>query len=45
MASNRRLIIHSRLEDLVALAFFLLTLALRVIFRGQNIPALARLTS
>ncbi len=36
MASNRRLIIHSRLEDLVALAFFLLTLALRVIFRGAE---------
>jgi membrane-associated phospholipid phosphatase len=33
MANNRRLIIHSRLEDLVALVFFLLNLALRVIFR------------
>jgi membrane-associated phospholipid phosphatase len=34
MASNPRLIIRSRLEDLVALAFFLLNLVLRVIFRG-----------
>jgi membrane-associated phospholipid phosphatase len=33
MASNRRLIIRSRLEDLVALAFFLFNLALRVVFR------------
>src|SRR5271157_4182198 len=36
MVSNRRLIIHPRLEDLVALAFFLLNLALRVIFRGTQ---------
>jgi len=34
MANNRRLIIHPRLEDLVALAFFLLNLCFRVIFRG-----------
>jgi membrane-associated phospholipid phosphatase len=34
MAGNQRMIIRSRLEDLVALTFFLLNLALRVIFRG-----------
>ena len=34
MANKRRLIIRSRLEDLVALAFFSLNLVLRVIFRG-----------
>ena len=34
MANNRRLIIHPRLEDLVALAFFLLNLCFRLIFRG-----------
>jgi membrane-associated phospholipid phosphatase len=33
MANNRRLIIHPRLEDLVALAFFLLNLCFQVIFR------------
>ena len=36
MASNRRLVIRSRLEDLVALSFFLLNLLLRVIFRGAG---------
>jgi membrane-associated phospholipid phosphatase len=36
MASNRRLIIRPRLEDLVALAFFLINLALRVVFRGAD---------
>jgi membrane-associated phospholipid phosphatase len=36
MASNRRLIIRLRLEDLVALAFFLINLALRVLFRGAE---------
>jgi membrane-associated phospholipid phosphatase len=34
MANNRRLIIHPRLEDLVALAFFLLNLCFRLISRG-----------
>lgn len=33
MASSRHLVIRARLEDLVALAFFLLTLALRIVFR------------
>jgi membrane-associated phospholipid phosphatase len=36
MASNPRLIIHLRLEDLVALAFFLINLALRVLVRGTE---------
>jgi membrane-associated phospholipid phosphatase len=36
MASNRRLIIHPRLEDLVALVFFLINLALRVLLRGAR---------
>jgi len=36
MVSNRRLIIHPRLEDLVALAFFLINLALRVLLRGTG---------
>jgi membrane-associated phospholipid phosphatase len=36
MANNRRLIIHPRLEDLVALAFFLLILCFRLIFRGAG---------
>jgi membrane-associated phospholipid phosphatase len=36
MASNHRLIIRPRLEDLVALAFFLIILALRVVFRGAE---------
>jgi len=34
MANNRRLIIHPRLEDLVALAFLLLNLCFRLIFSG-----------
>jgi membrane-associated phospholipid phosphatase len=34
MASNRRLMIPLRLEDLVALAFFLLSLVLRAVCRG-----------
>jgi membrane-associated phospholipid phosphatase len=37
MASNRRLIIHSCLEDFLALAFFLLNLALRVLLRGTHL--------
>ena len=41
MASNRRLIIRSRLEDLVALAFFLLNLTLRVIFHGAGHASLS----
>jgi membrane-associated phospholipid phosphatase len=41
MASNPRLIIRSRLEDLVALAFFLLNLALRIIFRGAEHASLS----
>ena len=41
MTSNRRLIIRSRLEDLVALAFFLLNLTLRVIFRGAGHASLS----
>jgi len=36
MASNHRLIIRTRLEDLVALSFFVLNLLLRVIFRGPG---------
>jgi len=36
MANNCRLIVRSRLEDLVALAFFLLNLILRVILRGTE---------
>ena len=35
MANSRRLIIHPRLEDLVALAFFLLNLCFRVVFRAS----------
>jgi membrane-associated phospholipid phosphatase len=34
MANSRRFTFHARLEDLVALTFFLVTLLLRVIFRG-----------
>ena len=34
MTSSSRLTFHARLEDLVALTFFLFTLLLRVIFRG-----------
>jgi len=34
MASSSRLTLHVRLEDLVALVFFLLNLLLRIIFRG-----------
>jgi membrane-associated phospholipid phosphatase len=41
MASNRRLIIRPRLEDLVALAFFLLNLALRVLFRRAEHASLS----
>jgi membrane-associated phospholipid phosphatase len=36
MASNHRLTLRLRLEDLVALAFFLINLALRVFFRGAE---------
>ncbi len=41
MASNHRLIIRPRLEDLVALAFFMFNLALRVIFRGTGHASLS----
>jgi membrane-associated phospholipid phosphatase len=41
MASNHRLIIRWRLEDLVALAFFMFNLALRVIFRGTGHASLS----
>jgi membrane-associated phospholipid phosphatase len=41
MASNRRLVLRARLEDLVALAFFLLNLTLRVIFRGRKHASLS----
>ena len=41
MASNRRLMIRSRLEDLVALSFFMLNLLLRVIFRGARHASLS----
>ena len=41
MASNHRLILRSRLEDLVALAFFLLNLALRLLFRGAEHSSLS----
>jgi membrane-associated phospholipid phosphatase len=41
MASNRRLIIRSRLEDLVALTFFLLNLALRILLRGVEHASLS----
>jgi membrane-associated phospholipid phosphatase len=41
MASNHRLIIRARLEDLVALAFFLLNLALRVLFRRAGHASLS----
>ena len=34
MTSSPRLTLHVRLEDLVALIFFLLNLLLRIIFRG-----------
>ena len=34
MANDRRLIFHPRLEDLVALAFFVLNLGFRLVFRG-----------
>jgi membrane-associated phospholipid phosphatase len=34
MANNRRLILHPRLEDLVALAFFALNLGFHLFFRG-----------
>ena len=34
MANNRRLIFHPRLEDLVALAFFVLSLGYHAVFRG-----------
>ena len=34
MTSSPRLTFHVRLEDLVALTFFLLNLLLRIIFRG-----------
>jgi membrane-associated phospholipid phosphatase len=38
MASDHRLTLRLRLEDLVALAFFLINLALRVLFRGIEHP-------
>jgi membrane-associated phospholipid phosphatase len=41
MANNCRLVIRARLEDLVALAFFLLNFALRVIFRGARHASLS----
>ena len=41
MASNHRLIIRPRLEDLVALTFFLLNLALRVLVRGAEHSSLS----
>ncbi len=41
MASNHRLIIRPRLEDLVALGFFLINLALRVVLRGPEHTSLA----
>jgi membrane-associated phospholipid phosphatase len=36
MANDRRLIFHPRLEDLVALAFFVLNLGFRLVFRGAS---------
>jgi membrane-associated phospholipid phosphatase len=41
MASNYRLIVRARLEDLVALAFFLLNLTLRLISRGAGHASLS----
>ena len=37
MTSNPRLTFQVRLEDLVALTFFLLNLVLRIVFRGLSI--------
>ena len=36
MTSNRRFTFRVRLEDLVALTFFLLNFLVKVIFRGQG---------